>query len=559
MVRGTMTVVNGVGQLIHFGQTLASMRKKTAPQYQPPPLKNTDPMEGFTSGAELENYRYRQGSFYLGKIHPEHGQNFNAGVFDDRHVFMVAGNASGKGRSIIIQNALRWQGGFFGLDPKGELASITAMRRGTEAAAIGSGTSVRKFIGQQVAVLDPFGEVEGAARCYHVRYNPLVDIDITDENAQGLIRKIASSCIVPEEGTGKHFSESAETILSGVIEAVLLTYPKAIQTLPEVRKIMLLPFDEVLDVLEDKKPFSDLREKRVIVDGEEKLFREKQKSRGRIPDDGLAAEAIGILADMIGSDEANSFKTTLSRHLKWLSEPKMKRHLEASDVSVSDIVKTGGSVYVVVPPDRIGEFKSWLRIITRTALSAKISLGVYQTTQPTMFMLDEFALLGHFSEIEASAGYLRGYNCKLVCVIQNIGQIKKNYKDNWETFLGNAGVTLGFALNDLETEEYFSKKMGKILAWETSYSVSDGANFQGMQGGGNAGKSVNQAQRERPVRYANEVHDQTARGTMRAFAVPADGKPVIIHRQNYDDIAGAGIYDSPQYCQEWERLHAAEL
>ena len=169
---------------------------------------------------------------------------------------MVAGNASGKGRSIIIQNALRWRGGFFGLDPKGELASITAMRRGRAEDAKGTGTSVRKFIGQQVAILDPFGEVEGAARCYRVRYNPLSDIDIKSESAQGLIRKIASSCIVPEEGTGKHFSESAETILAGVIEAILLTYPKAKQNLPEVRKVMLLPFEEVLEVLEDIKPVS---------------------------------------------------------------------------------------------------------------------------------------------------------------------------------------------------------------------------------------------------------------------------------------------------------------
>ena len=547
-----MGMVNGATQLIHLGQAVASMFPKSAPDYQPPPLENTDPMEGFSRGAELENYRYRPGSFYLGNIHPKHGQNFTAGVFDDRHVFMVAGNASGKGRSIIIQNALRWQGGFFGLDPKGELASITAMRRGTQSAAKGTGTSVRQFIGQQVAVLDPFGEVEGAARCYRVRYNPLADVDIHDENAQGFIRKIASSCIVPEEGNGKHFSESAETILAGVIEAVLLTLPKDRQTLPEVRKILILPFDEVVDVLEDKKPFSQLIEKRVMVDGVEKLFREKQKSRGRIPADGLAAEAVGILRDMIGSDEANSFKTTLSRHLKWLSETKMKRHLEASDLSITDIVKTGGSVYVVVPPDRIRDFKSWLRIITRMAISAKISLGVYQETQPTLFMLDEFALLGHFEEIEASAGYLRGYNCKLACVIQNIGQVKKNYKENWETFLGNAGVILGFALNDSETEKYLSDRMGKILAWETSYSVTDGVSGQGLQGGVSGGKTTSQAQRERAVRMSNEIHEQAARGNMLAFAVPADGKPVIIQRQNYDDIPQSGIYDSPRFCQQWE-------
>ena len=178
------------------------------------------------------------------------------------------------------------------------------MRRGTAEAAKGSGTSVRRFIGQQVAILDPYGETDGAARRYLVRYNPLSDIDIKSEEAQGQIKKIASACIIPEEGKNSFFSESAETILAGAIEAVLLTYPKAEHNLSFVRKMLLNSFDDLLDILQDIKPRHLLREKIKVVDGKKKLFREVQKSRGRIPDDGLAAEALGMLSDVIGTDEA---------------------------------------------------------------------------------------------------------------------------------------------------------------------------------------------------------------------------------------------------------------
>ena len=392
-------------QWVQVGVVLKNMIPRPPPEYQPPPLENTHPMEGMASGAEMEQYRHQAGAFYLGAVHPDHGATFDAGMKDDRHVFIVAGNAAGKGRSLIVQNALRWQGGLVCLDPKGELASITAMRRGTEEAAKGTGTSVRQFLGQQIAILDPFNETKGAAKVHQVRYNPLSDIDIHSEEGQGQIKKIASACIIPEEGKNSFFSESAETILAGTIEAVLLTYPKEKHTLSFVRKTLLHSFDDLLDILQDIKPVSELREYKKTVDGKEKLFREVQKPRGRIPDDGLAAEAVGMLGDVLGTDEAGGFKTTLSRNLKWLSEPQIQRHVATSDVSLTKVVQNGGSVYVVVPPNRIDDFKSWIRIITQTAINAKIALGVNQTTQETLFMLDEFALLGTFKEIEKNAGF----------------------------------------------------------------------------------------------------------------------------------------------------------
>ncbi len=45
----------------------------------------------------------------------------------------------------------------------------------------------------------------------------------------------------------------------------------------------------------------------------------------RLPDDGHAAEAASILGEVLGSDEAGSFRTTLSRNLKWMVEPSCGR------------------------------------------------------------------------------------------------------------------------------------------------------------------------------------------------------------------------------------------
>lgn len=532
------------------GITLWDMFADTKPKYQAPRVEKTDPMQGMAAGQELENYRYEKGAFYLGNIHPDHGQNFKAGVHDDRHIFLVAGNAAGKGRSILLQNALRWQGGFVALDPKGEIASITAMRRGRKKDALGTGTSVRRFIGQEVVILDPFGQTKGAARIYKRNYNPLLDIDIRSASAQGEIKKLAAACIVPEDGKNSHFSETAETILAGTIEAILYTQTPANRTLAFARAAILKSFDELLFLLKDCDP------NELLEDGQEPT------SRGRVPSDGLAFEAAGILEDLLGTDEAGSFKSTLSRNLKWLSEPQIKTHTAASDISLKKVVQSGGSVYVVIPPNRINDFKSWLRIIIQTSINAKVELGVNQTTIPTMFCLDEFPLLGTFKEIEQGAAFLRGYSCKLVCAIQNIGQLKQHYAKNWETFLGNAGAIIGFSTNDGETEKYLSDRTGKILAWETSYGVSQGISNQQMTlnpANQNDGKTVTQSRQLRAVRLPNEIHNQAARATMRAFVIPADGKPFTIERQNYDAIPTKGIFDRPEYIEKWEQQFGRKL
>ena len=517
-------MIGGVSQLISFTQQVKGLSPAPAPTYHAPPIQETDPMEGMADAQELEQYSYKRGAFYLGNIHPDHGVNFKAGVSDDRHVFLVAGNAGGKGRAILINNSLRWAGGYVALDLKGENCSITAMRRGKEANAKGTGTSVRRFLGQEVVALDPFDQVEGASRIYKRAYNPLFDIDIHSRDAQAQIKKIASACIVPYEGSNSWISDNAETILAGVIEAVLLTKEKHEQNLQTVRLLI----------------FNLAR----LVD---ELFNDE-----RLPIGGLSAEANGVLDESLESDEIGYYKSCLSQNLKWLSEPQMQEHLDNDDFSLKKIVQGGGSVYICVPPNRVDDFKCWLRIIIQTCLNAKIEMGVYQETIPTLFNLDEFPLLGAFKEVEKNAGFIRGYNCKLVFTIQNIGQIKQHYAKNWETFLGNAGAIIGFATNDLETEQYLSDRMGKILAWETSYSLNSGTSGQALGGAGHSdSRGVSQGRRERAVRLPNEIHQQGARENMRGFVI-SSGAPFMIERCNYDDIKTGGLYDSPEHIRQWE-------
>lgn len=498
--------------------------------------KEPEGMEGFALLPDLKAEAYSEGAFYLGNLHPEHGANFPVGIKDDRHIFIDAGSRGGKGTTLIINNLIRWPHGVFCIDPKGENASITAMRRATPEAAQNTATSVTDFIGQETAVLDPMGCVRGPAQALRVNYDPLSDINPQSKDAASQVLAIAESVVIDDSGSGSHFTESAGIILAGALEAVLETEPPNNRTMGRARDYIIEGFggfDENMDLLP------------------EGLMARLEPIKTRA---GLAQEAFTLLAE-VGPEERGSFRSTLARQLRWMSDTRMLDHLQNDGFSLRKLICTGGSVYVCIPPLFIPRMKRWLRTIVRVALDTKMEMMPQAGTGQTLFMLDEFPALGHFQLIEDSAGYMAGYGIKLVPVIQNIGQVQKHYGKNWETFIGNAGAFVTWGLNDLETEKYVSDRMGLRRSME----ISTGVNKSPVLGMTQS-KSVNRALQDRPIRWPNEIRAQGSREQMRGFVVPAKGKPFTVQRVNYwDDVDNHGKFDAESYIVEWEQKYGEQL
>ena len=74
---------------------------------------------------------------------------------------------------------------------------------------------------------------------------------------------------------------------------------------------------------------------------------------------------------------------------------------------------------------------------------------------PVLFVLDEFAVLDHMESIEKAAGQIAGFGVKLWPVIQDLTQLQRDYKEAWETFMGNAGLMTFFGNTDLTTPNIF--------------------------------------------------------------------------------------------------------
>jgi len=107
------------------------------------------------------------------------------GVDDNRHVLTVAGSRSGKS-VMLIANLLNYRGSVLAIDPKAELANITAERRAA--------------LGQKVIVLDPFSRAAGRPARYRKAYNPLSVLTFDNPTMIEDAGLIADGLVITEPG-----------------------------------------------------------------------------------------------------------------------------------------------------------------------------------------------------------------------------------------------------------------------------------------------------------------------------------------------------------------------
>ncbi len=390
-------------------------------------------MGGSSSFGGLFNdwaHPHRQGQLLLGSSLYDPG--WIVGRSDDRHFITIATNRSGKGRSAIIPNLLTWPGSALVIDPKGQNAAVTAGARGH------GGGRVKKGMGQSVRIVDPFGELKAQGVDLATnRFNPLTALDPAALDIVEQIRRLTDALVVPDpSGNSDFWDRTSSIVIAGAVAHVL--------TGPTVRAELRTLYG-VRDVLKNLRNES---------------LRESMASNGAAG--GLAQVAIATLESLSEKAEGDVIGTALS-HTDWLDSLAMKEALAASDFSLSEL-KTGlCTVYLVLPPKYLDEHARFLRLFVNLALQ-EASKG-RKSRYPILMVLDEFYALGRLQFAAKAAGLLAGYGVKLWPIVQNLTQLSELYPDNWETFLGNAGMWQVFAVNDQTTARYMSERLGEHIVW----------------------------------------------------------------------------------------------
>lgn len=92
---------------------------------------------------------------------------------------------------------------------------------------------------------------------------------------------------------------------------------------------------------------------------------------------------------------------------------------------------------------------------------------------PVQIFCDEWAQLGVIPRYLENLAYVRGLNCGVTTCLQSLSQIKKVYKENWETALDCSDYILFMGSRSKETLDYISSMLGK----KTWYKKSVGRTY----------------------------------------------------------------------------------
>lgn len=146
-----------------------------------------------------------------------------------------------------------------------------------------------------------------------------------------------------------------------------------------------------------------------------------------------------------------------------------------------------------------------------------------------LVVVDEAFMLGNEMKIlENCMGMGAGAaGIQLWCIFQDISQIRGMFRDTWETFIQNCGVTLWFGARDQSTREYVSKLAGTYEVISRSASASIDRKT------GEVMVSESGTQFSRPVIHPHEVGARTDdKVHMIAFIEVVNG-PILAKRKPY--------------------------
>jgi type IV secretion system protein VirD4 len=404
------------------------------------------------SPGELMGYRYELGQLMIGKL----GETF-LGHLDDRPMVTLAGSRAGKTSTVLEPNLYLYSGSMLVLDPKGELARAAKFRRA---------------MGHDVYVLDPFGQSGEKS----ASFNPLAELD---PNSPALIDDIASitNALVPDDGDArsKHWNDSARMLLVGLI-LLTLSFPPSERHLVTVRELLCLTYKPLAlaaraAAARALSEASSPEEKQKYFDANSFAIKTLLNRMAAMGDrfGGIPA-AIGGRFSQTPLTERGSIFSTAAAQTDFLDSLPLRETLRHSDFKLATLRGDRPvTIFLCLPVGRMERHFRWFRLIVQLACMVLEGLGTYPRGRPPiLFMLEEFATLGHmdFMERGGVAAYFPSFGIKPWFILQDVTQLKTHYK-GWESFLGNAGVVQLFANGDGETIDYAARRLGKLIApWE---------------------------------------------------------------------------------------------
>ena len=417
-------------------------------QVAPPPVEYLTDKEKMRNGRQrwaqlpdlAKSGMLSKKGFIIGKM--GYGSFIYTGDYSG-HILTIASTGSGKGVGVVIPNLLRHKGSAIVLDPKGENYIVTSQQRNR--------------LGNKVYYYDPWDVV---------KINPFDYLKVDDNDFIDNARALASSLIVRDDPNGSFFYNEAETFLFRLIVSVCVKYSigSSERNISKVRTLLTLPpfeagsLDEWIetDVINDRKIPDHLK----VIPKELKSWLALNK-RGR----------------------AAAFTNTYSFSLQatdFASNQGVADSLKTSNIDMMQLKTNPQTLYLIMDLKRLtmnsAVYKPFIRFIVTTAmLGASMRVGIDNNPKDrVLFLLDEIAQLGNLQYLPQLLSIYAGMGITVWTIWQDIAQIKNNYGREWSSIVNNCAVQQYFGVNDNDTAENVSRKVGKTTVYKRTISTNEG-------------------------------------------------------------------------------------
>lgn len=347
----------------------------------------------------------------------------------------------------------------------------------------------------------------GATTVASSAFNPLGRLDPGSLDMAEDAAVLADALVydAPGEAGEAHWNEEAKALITGVLLYIVC------EELPERRTLVTLRDHLTL-----------------APDAFSALLAQMQASRAA---GGLAARAAN--RHLGKSDrEATGVLSSAQRHTHFLDSPRMAAVLDRSDFAFSDLRHHVETVFLVLPPDRLGAYARWLRLMVSQSLQDAMR-AARDGQGSVLYLLDEFAALGYLAPIERAMGLMAGYGVQLWPILQDVHQLRATYGERAGTFLSNAGVLQVFGVNDHDSAKMVSDLLGsETVVFQTASRALDseksGLSYSGHHTG-------------RPLITPDEVRNL---GPDLELLFLAGTRPILAQKlRYYADREFAGLFD----------------
>lgn len=358
----------------------------------------------------------------------------------NNNILVVGGSGAGKSRFLVKPNLLQANCNYVITDPAGELLESTG-----------------KFLENQGYEVKVFNLVEMTKSD---RYNPFEYI----RDDVGVLMMI--NCLIKntnpagQTGGGDPFWEKSETALLQALVFYLIKYrPKHQQNFTSVMK--LLRAAEVDENDSTKKSKLD------------KIFDEIA-----VRDPNSIALKQYLTFKMGAGKTLKSILISTSVRLTVFNLKQIENLTKEDSIDLGSMGEGKKALFVIIPAaDSTYNFlvsMMYSQLFETLYFVAETKYDGKRLLSPVRFLLDEFANIGQIPEFTKKLATMRKYEISCTIILQNLAQIKTQYKDDWESIVGNCDSFLFLGGQEYSTLEYISKELGKKTINTSSAGTSRG-------------------------------------------------------------------------------------